>query len=135
MYRSVAVPGQFDNCAVCEKRFTVTSYTKAGPDGGLLCPRCAKELDDDEKAKQKKKPMPNRHRQRQMRSDLLDGVATKGALSLVRLCLKVGSFYLTSLFWAIVTVACIISCRHASRSKLIIPFGVIVVDPAHSTCG
>ena len=96
MYRSVAVPGQFENCAVCEKRFTVTSYTKARPDGGLLCPRCAKELDDDEKAKQKKKPQLNRHRQRQMRSDLLDGVATKGALSLVRLCLKVSTFYLIS---------------------------------------
>lgn len=36
-------PGQFANCEVCEKRFTVTPYTLSGQDGGLLCTKCGKE--------------------------------------------------------------------------------------------
>ncbi len=29
------MPGQFENCEVCEKRFTVTAYSKTGPEGAL----------------------------------------------------------------------------------------------------
>ncbi len=84
--------GQLENCAKCSKRFTVTPYTKAGPNGGLLCPKCAKEVDDaDDKpaAKKKKPPTIPGFRRRQTRAHLLDGVAPRGAQSLFQLCLQV----------------------------------------------
>lgn len=83
--------GQLENCAGCGKRFTVTTYTKAGPQGGLLCLKCAKELDDDMgtgKPKKKKAPATN-YKRRQVRGDTLDGVVQRGARSLVDLCLRV----------------------------------------------
>ncbi|KAI9887297.1 MAG: hypothetical protein M1823_000891 [Watsoniomyces obsoletus] len=85
------IPGQFENCAICDKRFVVTPYTKAGPLGGLLCPACSKELEKDEEAHKssKKKATPNRFRQRQTRGKMLDGIMTKGATSLVQLCVQV----------------------------------------------
>lgn len=83
-------PGQLENCAVCSNRFTVTAYTKASPDGGLMCTKCAKEVDQDlEKEKPKKKPAQNRDRRRQMRAELLDGIVRRGAKSLVELCIRV----------------------------------------------
>ncbi|KAI9821561.1 MAG: hypothetical protein M1832_003235 [Thelocarpon impressellum] len=82
------VPGQLENCVKCEKRFTVTAYSKAGPLGGLLCPKCSKEVDDeDQKAKPKKKPVA-RDRNRQIRSDLMDGNKQRGPKALVNLCVQ-----------------------------------------------
>ncbi|KAI9789770.1 MAG: hypothetical protein M1816_005809 [Peltula sp. TS41687] len=85
-----SLPGQLANCAMCSKRFTVTNYTKAGPEGGLLCPECAKTLDkDNDKGKQKKKKSTEKgNKQRQMRSNLLDGVVQRGAKSLVQMCVE-----------------------------------------------
>lgn len=88
--KSKIVPGQLENCAICSKRFTVTNYTKAGPNGGLLCIKCAKTVDKDEdKGKSKKKPTENNHKRRQMRSNLLDGMVQRGAKSLTQLCVQV----------------------------------------------
>ncbi|KAL2827298.1 hypothetical protein BJY01DRAFT_241188 [Aspergillus pseudoustus] len=85
--RSRPLPGQLENCDSCSKRFTVTPYSKAGPYGGLLCAKCSKELGDKEKKSQPKKRGPRTTR-RQNQSDLLDGIAQEGALSLVEMCTK-----------------------------------------------
>jgi DNA repair protein RAD7 len=52
------LPGQLKHCELCDKRFTVTPYSKAGPDGGLLCTPCGKEMTKEAKAQEKaKKPV------------------------------------------------------------------------------
>jgi DNA repair protein RAD7 len=91
--KSKPVPGQISNCETCEKRFTVTPYSKTGPEGGLLCAQCSKELRDEEKKnnKPKQKAVP-RGRRRQNQSNLLDGVAQIGVKSLVECCVEVRSF-------------------------------------------
>ncbi|KAI9826520.1 MAG: hypothetical protein M1826_006621 [Phylliscum demangeonii] len=80
------VPGQLENCAMCSKRFTVTSYTIAGPDGGLLCPKCAKSLRESDPKKPDKKPARGGNNRRQKASEKLDGGVMRGAKSLVQLC-------------------------------------------------
>ncbi|KAL3437987.1 hypothetical protein BDV09DRAFT_140304 [Aspergillus tetrazonus] len=85
--RARPMPGQLENCEICSKRFTVTPYSKTGPQGGLLCPKCSKEVGDKEKKLQPKKKGPRTTR-RQNQSDLLDGIAQHGALSLVEMCTK-----------------------------------------------
>ncbi|KAF7596177.1 hypothetical protein BBP40_003076 [Aspergillus hancockii] len=85
--RSRPVPGQLDNCEICSKRFTVTPYSKTGHNGGLLCVKCSKTLKDDEKKASIKKRAPRSGR-RQNQSNLLDGIAQQGALSLVEMCTK-----------------------------------------------
>lgn len=88
------LPGQFANCEVCEKRFTVTPYSKTGPDGGLLCSPCGKELDKEAKgANGDKRKAPNgvkgaNKRKRNMQSERLDGVVRRGPKSLVQHCLE-----------------------------------------------
>ena len=85
------LPGQLENCDICEKRFTVTPYSKAGPDGGLLCVKCSKQLKDDEKknikAEKKKAPAP-RGRKRQTESDRMMGDVKPGAKSLLEACVR-----------------------------------------------
>lgn len=84
-------PGQFANCEICEKRFTVTPYTLAGPDEGLLCTKCGKELKDIKRkadnAAKKQKTAP-RVRKRQTESDRMMGDARPGAKSLVEHCVR-----------------------------------------------
>ncbi|KAI9845706.1 MAG: hypothetical protein M1838_001569 [Thelocarpon superellum] len=83
------LPGQLENCAQCGNRFTVTPYSKAGPNGGLLCAICSKALEkEDKKQKPKKKPAGRRDKSRQMRSDLLDGRKQYGAKPLLGLCVQ-----------------------------------------------
>ncbi|KAK5116355.1 hypothetical protein LTR62_007902 [Meristemomyces frigidus] len=81
-------PGQFEHCEVCSKRFTVTPYSKEGPDGNLLCTPCGKEFTKDLKKEQiavQKQPMGRKRRK--VESEKLDGVAAGGAKSLVQLCI------------------------------------------------
>lgn len=82
-------PGQFGNCELCEKRFTVTPYSKEGPDGGLLCTACGKQMVKDvkteDKAKQKKVVGKKR---RQVESNRLDGLSINGVKSLQQLCIE-----------------------------------------------
>ncbi len=84
------LPGQLENCENCEKRFTVTPYSKTGCNGGLLCSKCSKEQEvikkQDEKAKKLSK---GREKRRQIQSKLLDGVVQIGSRSLQDLCIKV----------------------------------------------
>lgn len=82
------MPGQLENCEICSKRFTVTPYSKTGPNGGLLCAKCSKDLADKEKKSKPKKQVPRSGR-RQNQSNLLDGVTQRGAQSLVETCTKV----------------------------------------------
>ena len=83
------MPGQFEHCELCSKRFTVTPYSKDGPEGGLLCTPCGKQMTKDlkaeEKAKQKK---PAGRKRRQAESNKLDGVASNKVKSLVQLCIE-----------------------------------------------
>lgn len=86
------LPGQLENCELCEKRFTVTPYSKTGPDGGLLCTKCSKEQEAQKKKDQKpKKQAVSRDKRRQVQSNLLDGIVQIGSKSLQELCIKVGS--------------------------------------------
>jgi DNA repair protein RAD7 len=88
--KSKPAPGQLDNCEICEKRFTVTPYTKTGPNGGLLCTKCGKAQEDAKKkdAKAKKAPV-SRDKRRKVQSNLLDGLVPHGAKSLLELCIEV----------------------------------------------
>ena len=93
MYKkSKPLPGQLENCAQCEKRFTVTPYSKEDADGQLLCAKCSKEVEASrqKEAKQKKRVVAGDKR-RKIQSDLLDGSASLGSKSLIDLCVKVGS--------------------------------------------
>lgn len=84
------LPGQLENCSICEKRFTVTPYSKTGPDGGLLCTKCSKELVDDEKKNQaKKKRGPPKGKRRQTESDRMMGNVKPGTKSLLETCVLV----------------------------------------------
>ncbi len=84
------LPGQLENCEICEKRFTVTAYSKTGPDGGLLCTKCSKEQEDQKKKEQKsKKEAVSRDRRRHVQSNLLDGIVQIGSKTLQELCIKV----------------------------------------------
>ena len=83
------MPGQLENCEICSKRFTVTPYSKTGPDGGLLCTPCGKVQTAEEKAQAKKtkKPGPGRKR-RELESNRLDGFVRLGAKTLQDLCIE-----------------------------------------------
>ena len=88
--KKTPLPGQLENCELCDKRFTVTPYSKTGPDGGLLCTKCSKEQEAQKKkdAKPKKQAI-SRDKRRQVQSNLLDGVVRLGSKSLQQLCIEV----------------------------------------------
>lgn len=77
---------------MCDVRFTVTPYSRAGPNGGLLCNPCGKELDKEQgPAKKKKKaaaPGGPVGRRRKTQSNMLDGTYVLGAKSLMSLCIE-----------------------------------------------
>ncbi|KAF2151772.1 RNI-like protein [Myriangium duriaei CBS 260.36] len=84
------MPGQFEHCELCSKRFTVTPYSKEGPEGGLLCTPCGKQMTKDLKAEEKakqKKPAAGRKR-RQNESNRLDGIASNKVKTLQQLCIE-----------------------------------------------
>ena len=84
------LPGQLENCENCEKRFTVTAYSKTGSDGGLLCTKCSKEQEEQRKKDQKsKKQTVSRDKRRHVQSSLLDGIVQIGSKTLQELCIKV----------------------------------------------
>ncbi|KAJ5780850.1 hypothetical protein N7457_006010 [Penicillium paradoxum] len=80
-------PGQLANCEICEKRFTVTPYSKTGPNGGLLCNDCSKKQKADAKKPPNKKRAPGIGR-RQNQTNLLDGLTPHGTQSLLETCIK-----------------------------------------------
>ncbi|CAG8289245.1 unnamed protein product [Penicillium olsonii] len=81
-------PGQLANCEICEKRFTVTPYSKTGPGGGLLCPDCSKKHKADEKKPPAKKRATGNIGRRQNQTNLLDGLTPHGTQSLLETCIK-----------------------------------------------
>ncbi|EEP82931.1 conserved hypothetical protein [Uncinocarpus reesii 1704] len=83
-----SVPGQLANCENCSKRFTVTPYSKTGPAGGLLCTQCSKQQTAEEKKAKGKTLKPSKRGRRQNNSNLLDGIAQRGAFSLLEMCIK-----------------------------------------------
>lgn len=87
--KSAPLPGQMENCEICQKRFTVTPYSRAGPNGGLLCTPCGKELDKDApKKKAKKLPTGGASgRRRNLQKQILDGTYKPGAKSLMTYCI------------------------------------------------
>ncbi len=90
MYKKAKpLPGQLDNCEICNKRFTVTGYSKEGPEGGLLCPKCSKAHEAEKKKDKPKKKAAPRDKRRQTQSNLLDGIVANGAKSLQELCVEV----------------------------------------------
>lgn len=94
MYKKARpAPGQFEHCEICSKRFTVTPYSKTGPDGGLLCGPCGKELAKDEKAAKKPVNKPVGRKRRKLESDRLDGFAVGGAKTLQQICIETVAKY------------------------------------------
>ena len=90
--KKTPLPGQLENCEICDKRFTVTAYSKTGPAGGLLCPKCSKELEADKKKEAKsKKENISRDKRRKTQSNLLDGIIRNGSKTLQELCVEVCS--------------------------------------------
>ncbi|TFB04412.1 DNA repair protein rhp7 [Trichoderma ghanense] len=87
--RRAPLPGQMENCEICGKRFTVTPYSVAGPDGGLLCAPCGREIAKEREGQPKKKPRKQTGgvgSRRTIQSRMLDGdVGTK---SLATLCVQ-----------------------------------------------
>jgi DNA repair protein RAD7 len=88
--RHAPLPGQMENCEICDKRFTVTPYSVAGPNGGLLCAPCgrqiAKERAGDQQKKKPRKQVGGVGSRRTTQSRILDGdVGTK---SLATLCVQ-----------------------------------------------
>lgn len=81
-------PGQLANCEICGKRFTVTAYSKAGPEGGLLCAACSKKHTGKDKDAPPKKRNSGINR-RQNQSKLMDGFVSIGARTLLETCIKV----------------------------------------------
>jgi DNA repair protein RAD7 len=89
MYKKAKkLPGQLENCELCNKRFTVTPYSKAGPDGGLLCTPCGKEMVKEAKIAEKAAKPVQRKMRRKLESNRLDGVITHGAKTLQTLCIE-----------------------------------------------
>ena len=88
MYKKAKpLPGQLENCELCEKRFTVTPYSKAGPDGGLLCTKCGKDMAKEVKATEKASKPVVRKGRRKIESNRLDGLTFRGAKALQQLCI------------------------------------------------
>ncbi|RAQ99979.1 dna repair protein rad7 [Stemphylium lycopersici] len=89
MYKKAKpLPGQLENCEICNKRFTVTPYSKAGPDGGLLCTPCGKEMTKDAKAEKKATKPVVRKGRRKIESNRLDGMTVCGPKTLQQLCIE-----------------------------------------------
>ncbi|KAI0550806.1 hypothetical protein F4679DRAFT_541484 [Xylaria curta] len=90
--KSAPMPGQMSNCEICSKRFTVTPYSRSGPEGGLVCAPCGKKLTQDENADKKPKkrgPAPKGSAsRRKIQSRILDGTYTVGAKTLTTLCIE-----------------------------------------------
>ena len=82
-------PGQIDHCEICSKKFTVTPYSKAGPDGGLLCPSCSREADKGKEPKFKKpRVYQGMARKRKVQSRIMDRTFRLGAKDLTTLCVE-----------------------------------------------
>ena len=106
------LPGQLENCEGCEKRFTVTAYSKTGPEGGLLCTKCSKEQEDQKKKVQKSKTQTlSRDKRRHVQSSLLDGIVQLGSKTLQELCIKVRFLTDTPVYSARITLQCCIGSR------------------------
>ncbi|KAF3920646.1 hypothetical protein ABW21_db0205786 [Orbilia brochopaga] len=85
--RAVPLPGQIALCAECNCRFTVTPYSKSGPDGeGLLCHPCGKASAPAETAARKKKQVTRTIKKTNARA-LLDG-DNGGIKTLQELCIQ-----------------------------------------------
>lgn len=87
------MPGQMSNCEMCGKRFTVTPYSRSGPEGGLVCSPCGQKLAKDEDAnkqpKKKRGPVPKGGLgRRKIQSRILDGTYDVGAKPLMTLCIE-----------------------------------------------
>ena len=84
------LPGQMENCEICDKRFTVTPYSRAGPNGGLLCVSCGRDLDkkDGGAKKKQRKSTAGQGRRRTAQSRILDGTYHLGAKNLSTLCIE-----------------------------------------------
>ncbi|KFY36494.1 hypothetical protein V494_05026 [Pseudogymnoascus sp. VKM F-4513 (FW-928)] len=90
IYGATSLPkiGQFENCEICSIRFSVTPYSRTGPEGGLLCLKCTKDLDDEEGGPKKKRKTAARFNRRKIESERLEGTEARGARDLVSQCVS-----------------------------------------------
>ncbi|KJR80736.1 DNA repair protein RAD7 [Sporothrix schenckii 1099-18] len=110
-FNAEPLPGQMENCGGCQKRFTVTPYSRANDSGKLLCPACGR-LQDQEKGLDNKNGRGRTNKsaatakkaragddvleprggpvgqRRKAQSRLLDGASLVGPKSLVTQCVE-----------------------------------------------
>lgn len=86
--KAIPVPGQIAFCAECNCRFTVTAYSRNGPDGdGLLCNTCGARDAKSQKADKKKRVQVKKVKKGSAKL-ILDG-QNGGPKSLRELCINV----------------------------------------------
>lgn len=91
--KAVSVPGQISFCAECECRFTVTAYSRNGPDGdGLLCNACGAR-DAGTKKTEKKKRVVAKKGKKEGAKNILDG-KIGGPKTLRELCINLVAKYI-----------------------------------------
>lgn len=85
--KAVPLPGQQAFCEECNSRFTVTPYSKSGPDGeGLLCTSCGKKVASKDSKQPPKKKARARSNRKAAATRMLDG-QKYGAKSLQDMCI------------------------------------------------
>ncbi|KAL5628766.1 hypothetical protein BROUX41_002157 [Berkeleyomyces rouxiae] len=78
---------QREDCSICNTSFLVTPYSKAAPDGGLLCSNCSRKDNVASRPKTSARPAPAKLRKR--KKEIMDRMLIVGGKSLTVQCIEV----------------------------------------------
>ncbi|KAL1901594.1 UV-damaged DNA-binding protein rad7 [Ceratocystis pirilliformis] len=77
---------QKEDCDVCSKQFTVTPYSKPGPNGGLLCMACSRKSKAATTSSARPRKIPATARKKQ--KDIMDRILVLGTKTLSLQCIE-----------------------------------------------